>query len=398
MPPFVALGAMPMRVLRNAYAAAPRRPASSVGTLDVLAQVAVYEKQLPPWLLAGPGGGLRRMAVEPGRIPGGRSAGEISPGPDTDVEPEVRSVLRETEWRARRLPGTPPDAPPPGWTSGVAAMLAGALAAAPDTGVPYAGLGHLLLGMLHVPGCDATRYLFPYETARAAAVERLRTEPGLRRTDEPHPELDDVRLALWPRSGSLIDRLGGRLLARASRLARIGPLFVAVEPEARRQAVRLGHDVVGPAHVLLALLTVDATLEAAGIPVPAHHSSRNRGASVLRAYGVVDAHLRDTAARRGAPEQPPAEALAGQLKGLRPGDPVSGAATVAAMERAAELSLACRHPDTGTGHLLLALLEDDAGDAAAVLRDLGIDPAAVRDRVEHDLRAAPAAWPARDDR
>ncbi len=260
--------------------------------------------------------------------------------------------------------------------------------------MPFAGLTHLLLGMLSVPGADATRYLFPDEHARVAAVERLRREPDLRQSDESYPDLDEVRLALWPRSGSLVDRLGGRFLARASRLARIGPLFLGAEFEARRQAVRLGHDVVGPAHLLLAVLTLDATLDAARIPVPAHHSSRNRGAAVLLAYGVGAADLRE----RSAPEEPPAEVLTGQLEDLRPGDPFNGAEAVAAMERAREISLACRHPDTGTSHLLLALLEDDAGEAAAVLRDLGIEPAAVRERVEQDLRAAPAAWPARDDR
>jgi ATP-dependent Clp protease ATP-binding subunit ClpA len=65
------------------------------------------------------------------------------------------------------------------------------------------------------------------------------------------------------------------------------------------------------------------------------------------------------------------------------------------MERAKEISLAYRHPDTGTSHLLLALIEDDAGDGATILRDLGIEPAAVREHVEQDLGAAPAEWPPR---
>lgn len=386
MPPFVALGAMPMRVLRTAYAEAAKRGADRVGTLDVLVQAAVYEKWLPPWLLAGPGGGLRRMAVETWRI----RAAEPPPGPATDAGPEVRAVLRETEWTARRSPGMPPDASRPAWTDAVGAVLTGALAAARAGGTPFAGPAHLMLGMLHVPGCDATRYLFPYEDSRAAAVERLRGEPALRRTDRPHPDVDDIRRAMWPRSGSVADRLGGWFLARASRLARAGPLFLRTEAEARRQAVRLGHGVVGPAHVLIALLALDATVDAAGIPVPARHSSRNRGASVLRAYGVVAADLRDLTARRGEPAGPLAAPP-------HPGGPWDGAEAAAAVRRAGEISLAHRHPDTGTGHLLLALLEDDAGDAAAVLRELGVDPAAVRDRVERDLRAAPAAWPARGE-
>jgi hypothetical protein len=77
-----------------------------------------------------------------------------------------------------------------------------------------------MLGMLWLPDCDGTRHVFPYEYARVAAVERLSKEPDLRRPDQPHPDLDEVRLAMWPRTGPLLDRLAGRFFARASRLAR----------------------------------------------------------------------------------------------------------------------------------------------------------------------------------
>jgi hypothetical protein len=406
-PPFVTLGALPMRVLRNAYEAAAQRRAGSVGTLDVLVQVAVYERRIPPWLLAGSSGGLRRMAAEPRRISARRTVGELVSGSVTKFDPEVQAILREVEWRTRRMAsrwspakrsGVERRDTRPEWTHGVCAMLAGALMTARDNVMPFASLTHLMFGMLRLPDCDATRHVFPYEYARVAAVERLSKEPDLRRPDQPHPDLHEERLAMWPRSGSLLDRLAGRFLARVSRLARIGPLFNAVEVEARRQAVRLGHDVVGLAHILLAMLTLDATLGAARIPVPASHSSRNRGAAVLRAYGVDPARLRELAACRGGPEEPPAEVLTKQLDRLRPGDPFDGAEGVAVVERAKEISLAYRHPDTGTSHLLLALIEDDAGEAAAILRDLGIDPAAVRERVEQDLRAASAEWPSRGGR
>lgn len=62
-PPFVALGAMSMRVLQNAYVAATLRQADSVTTLDVLVQPAVFEKWTPPWLLAGSHPQLRRSRV-----------------------------------------------------------------------------------------------------------------------------------------------------------------------------------------------------------------------------------------------------------------------------------------------------------------------------------------------
>jgi hypothetical protein len=406
-PPFVALGAMSMHVLQTTYAAAIRRRAATVGTLDVLVRVALYEKRTPPWLLAeGSRANLMRMAHDPDRIPVRRTDGDVVPGPVSEFDPEVRAILREVEWRVRRMPDrfSPVDSSDvdtwdkrPQWTAGARIVLAGALAAARDNGVPFASLTHLMVAMLRMPDCDGTRYVFPYEYARAAAVGRLSKEPDLRRADQPHPDLDYVRSTMWPRSRPLLGRLAGRFSARLSRLARIGPLLDSVDTETRRQAVRFGHGVVGPAHTLHALLVFDATLAAARIPVPARYSSRNRAASVLLAHGVDAGRLRQLAALRGMPEDPPAELLTPQLERLRPGDPFDGAETIAAAARARELSLAYRHPDTGTSHLLLALIENDTGDAAAILRDLDVDPAAVRERVEQDLRTAPAAWTSRTD-
>ncbi|MGW4295591.1 Clp protease N-terminal domain-containing protein [Micromonospora chersina] len=393
--PFVALGAMPMRVLLRAYSGAVQRGADSVGTLDVLCRVAPYPRSVPPWLLAGANGAnLMRMAADPRRIPAGRAVGELVSGPASEFDDEVQAILREVEWRFRRQPGRRPgqQSVHPRWTSGVRVTLAGALHAARDSGTPFANLSHLVLGMLRLRGCDGTTYIFPHEYARLSAIDRMRAEPAMRRSDGPYPDLDDVRLALWPRSGSLVDRVAGRFFARASRLSRFGPLLAGVEFEAKREAIRLGQDVIGPLHILLAMLTHDATLEAARIPVPAHQSSRNRGAAVLRGHGVDVHRLRVLAARRGRPEEPPAEVLTEQLGSQRLGDPFAGTDVVTAMARAMEISLAYRHPDTGTGHLLLALIEDDAGGGSAVLRDLGVDPTAVRARVEQDLRAAPAAW------
>ncbi|MGS2616926.1 Clp protease N-terminal domain-containing protein [Micromonospora sp. LZ34] len=399
-PPFVALGAMPMRVLLQAYSAAVRRGASSVGTVDLLCRVALYPKSVPPWLLAGASGAnLMRMVVDPRRIPAGRAVGELVSEAVSEYDQEVRAVLREVEWRIHRQPDrrlrksdVPGRRPRPSWTNAVRTTLVGALQGARDNRLPFANLSHLVLGMLQLPGCDGTRYVYPYEYSRLEAVDRLRAEPTMRSTDEPYPDLENERLAIWPKSGSLLDRLAGQFFARASRLSRLGPILVAVDFEARRQAIRLGHDVIGPLHILLAMLTHDATLEATRLRVPAHHCSRNRGAAVLRAHGVDADRLRVLAVGRGGPEEPPAEVLASQLSSQRPGDPFTGTEVVTAMARAMEISLAYRHPDTGTSHLLLAIIEDDAGDAAAILRDLSVDAPAIRARVEQDLRAAPAAW------
>jgi len=276
----------------------------------------------------------------------------------------------------------------PRWTAGAWTMLTGALATARDHGIAYAGPVHLMVAMLAMPDCDGTRYVYPYESGWAAACEWLSKAPDLRRSDGPYPDLSALRPVMWPPPSSMRRRLARWAALRVYRPARFGPLFNEVETEARRQAVRCGHGVIGPAHTLLAMLALDAVLAEAGMTMAANSSARNRAASALRAHGVDEGRLSRVAERRGAPEDPPAEVLTGQLERLCLGDPFNGVETVAAAARAMELSLAYRHPDTGTSHLLCALLENDAGEASAVLRDLGVDPAAVRARVEHDLDVA----------
>lgn len=395
--PFVALGAPPMMVLRMAYEAAVRRRADSVSTLDVLAHLAIGERPGPQWLFADSRAGLARMVAEPRRMPTRRTAGELTPGPVTDFDAEVRAVLHEVEWRARRMAGRPTMLRQsdvehwearPGWTPGSQAMLAGALTAAREHAVPFADRTHLLLGMLRLPDCDGTRYVFPYEHARMAAVQRLSREPDLRRSARPYPGLDFATMEA--NRASLSNRLVRWLFAPFLRLARVGPLLGDVRGEARRQAVRLDQDVIGPAHTLLAMLAVDATLEASGTTMPVDQG-HNLGAAILRAHRVTADRLRGYAASRGQPEKPPAEVLAKQREHLRPGDPFEGAAVTASWHRAMEISRAYRHRGTGTSHLLLALLEDDAGETASLLRAVGVDLPTVRERVQQDLASAPAA-------
>jgi hypothetical protein len=185
-PPFVAIGARSMRVLRNAYTAAIHRRAATVSTLDVLVHVAIFEKWTPPWLLAGSRANLKPLAVEPRLMPGGHSDAELVSGPISEFDPEVQAILREVEWRVRRMAGRlsiikGSDVAQwdrrPQWTNGARTMLAGTLAAARDNGMPYAGPVHVMLAMLRMPGCDGTRWVFPYEHARVAAEERLGKEP-----------------------------------------------------------------------------------------------------------------------------------------------------------------------------------------------------------------------------
>nr|WP_221376401.1 Clp protease N-terminal domain-containing protein [Actinoplanes polyasparticus] len=349
------LGARAMRVLIQAYAAAAGRNGSAVSTLDVAGWISAYDARL----FAGAGwNNVRNFAIAPARVP---DAAEPSPGP---FHPAVPDILREVEWRARRLPWA---AGRPDWTPAVRVVITGALETAQ---VPFAGPPHLMRAMLDLPHCAGTSFVFPYEKGRAEA--RLTVGPALRRSDEPHPDLDHVRLMVSPGRRPL----RGKLLMRMLRLARVSPLLTETVTEARRQAVRLGHDVIGPGHLMLALLTFDDILTAAGTPISDAH---NCGAFLLRAHGIGTTDL-----RYGLPlRDPTAEELAGQLERLKPGDPFDETAGILA--RADEISLAHHHPDTGTSHLLLALLDSEAAPLAG-------DATALRERVAEDLRMVPAAW------
>ncbi|HEV2317460.1 MAG TPA: ATP-dependent chaperone ClpB [Thermoplasmata archaeon] len=66
-------------------------------------------------------------------------------------------------------------------------------------------------------------------------------------------------------------------------------------------------------------------------------------------------------------------------------------ASRAALERAFQRALEMRHPSVEPEHLLLALLEDEAGTAAGWIAGMGARPEEIRRRVDENLRARPTA-------
>ena len=61
-----------------------------------------------------------------------------------------------------------------------------------------------------------------------------------------------------------------------------------------------------------------------------------------------------------------------------------------AATRAYEIMQRYNHTQVDTEHLLVALLEQPDGVIADILGRLGVDPEAVRERLDDALRAAPA--------
>jgi len=397
--PWAGLGAGSMEMLARAYVLAIRRRATLVGTADLLAQVAALGRQVRWRELDRQRETLSRIAFGLTSPPRQDHPGELrQPVPDTDAA-EVRAVLREARWRACRRAGahkfeslTPSDVREwgdrPQWTPAVSATLAGALAAARGQGRSFAGSAHLALGMLRVSDCAGTRYLVPGERDRRGAIGVLeRSLPGLDPVP-PVPALGEIVAAVSPaaRAGRM-ERALGRVLARMSRVARTSPLITVAQGDLKRQAARLGHEVAGPAHALLAILAVETAWLSMEAPVS---PPRDQGALLLRDAGADPVRLSRLVEARPGPPAPSSEVLAAQAVELRVGDPFLGDEVIAAGDRAAALSLHYRHADTGTSHYLLALLE--TGEGPAVLRELGVEVDALAAGVRASLGAVPPAW------
>ena len=157
------------------------------------------------------------------------------------------------------------------------------------------------------------------------------------------------------RKGMLIDRIKDRVrdwggFTRFTHDAR------SVVLRAQEEAARLGHGQVGTEHILLALLEGgDAEL----------------AAQVLRRAGITPEAVRGEVVRH-----------------LGSGDAAVEAESLRFAPRAKkvlELSLreavALKDDHIGTEHILLGVLRETSGLAARVLRDLGAEPARLRDDV-----------------
>lgn len=63
---------------------------------------------------------------------------------------------------------------------------------------------------------------------------------------------------------------------------------------------------------------------------------------------------------------------------IRPGVPTPGRTALLALREASLSARRLGHPYAGTTHLLATLLTDPTGPAARLLRELGVDPGALR--------------------
>ncbi|HTF07022.1 MAG TPA: Clp protease N-terminal domain-containing protein [Asanoa sp.] len=387
---WVGVGAPVWAALRAAYEVAVRRQGTLVGTIDVLAHAAM--RSAPPVFIPAPvRDGLREIATG-GNAPLRYSPGETDPASMASLEAEVDAVLREVEWRVRRLTGPllvvrAGDVERwdqrPRWTPAARAMVGGTLAEARARGVAFAGTSHLFLAMLRLRDCAGARFLAPNDAGHAAALASVGRDRGIDRAATPYPEPDNVAMEMS--RGKF--RIGARLARFVARAARLDPYLADSTSDIKAQAVRVEHPVAGAGHALLALLRVEACVTATQVRLSAESWARNQGAVLLRGAGLHPDRL--AAALSAAPDPSP-EVLADQAQRLRLGDPFLADELTLAERQAGDISLGHHHSQTGTTHYLLALL--DAPTTAPLLAACNVDAADLRARATESLSAIPSAW------
>ena len=128
---------------------------------------------------------------------------------------------------------------------------------------------------------------------------------------------------------------------------------------ARREAVRFGHDYIGTEHVLLGLIQ-----EGSGV-----------AADVLNCLDVDPKEVRERTEKLVSPGADPV--TAGQLPFTMRAKKV--------LEFSLEEATTLGHNYIGTEHLLLGLIREQGGIAAAVLADLGVELDAARKEIQELL-------------
>ncbi len=137
---------------------------------------------------------------------------------------------------------------------------------------------------------------------------------------------------------------------------------------AQEEAVRMNHNYIGTEHLLVGLIR-----EGNGIV-----------ARVLRDFGVELSQVREHI--EGAVGQG-RRTLFGRQTGLT-------SRTKRVIELAVEEARRMGHRWIGTEHLLLGLIQEGEGVAVEVLRDLGVDLAALRTQIAGMIPEEPGAGPA----
>jgi hypothetical protein len=320
------------------------------------------------------------------------------PAPDPPAFSSARegadggSVFAAAALREAFLHAMPEFVPPTGGVAGhyradVRRAVRAAWCASQSAGVERAGAAHLVRAVLVAPpdrvvdllsraGTTPARLLRETPVEAACRVEAYPVDWAatfLDRRGRLRPRSYRRRDLMWTRVSDLIRDLSG------GRRPGIGDVSRALAAGGHFQSRRLGHDWLGCAHTVVAMLALDDHLAATGRHLPVSpHGDLNEGAGILTAHGVTYADAFESAA-----------ALAVDHREQRLGPrQLSGTAILAEAAEAAE-DMRRRRPYVGTTALLMASLRVPGSTASALLHAMDVDPDAVLAEAARRLTALP---------
>jgi hypothetical protein len=380
-------------ILRAAYSYGLADGHAVVNPALVLVAAARNEKTLA-WPMLGPALAEARPLL----------AADVSASAPTHVagaEPAAATgvpALREARWwvlrdndkklRARGITATP------GWDTGVAEALEQAAHEAAPQGAACIGVAAFLLGLLRSshPAVHSLAKTVNLDIA-AAASELQEQRPWA--PEKPFTPLADTLplFGVVDRPTSLPERWYTALIRRISTSQKrwSGPILVPLETEILRQTVMTNQPSVQAAHLPLAIVSMQEQLTANGTGLAADFRDRNQGGNLLTQRGL-DLRAAQHATENLPPDDDvltPSDVQQRLMSSGKLGDPSWTHAAATAMDHAADIARRHQHRDTGTTHLLAAVLTDANSTASRLLESLGIDTASLRDDLDQQLRTLP---------
>ncbi|GII20414.1 Clp protease N-terminal domain-containing protein [Planosporangium mesophilum] len=320
---------------------------------------------------------------------GGWASPDLDPGvaASHEVDLGAAAALHEAAWQSWGARGGKDSdqgsRPMPEWSGAVRAAVRLAVADAHAEGVAYVNVARLLVALLGIEGSRARELMDRGGVDARELVRRLRQDGALRTYVRPWtPTLDLLRAvglvsgASWP-----VRVIAAVVRAHIVRRTDAGPILHALDAEANRQAVRLGHQCVTPAHLVLAVSSLEDQLAVRGATLRADLAPHNEAVRILRnrvAYRDLAVEAADLAGDSGrdlAPESP---------RTGRRGPPWTVDA-VRARDRAKAITSRVGHAHVGTDHLIAAVLEAPDDDLYSIFRLSGVELRVVRDAVNAAL-------------
>jgi hypothetical protein len=336
------------------------------------------------------------------------SAGGVAPDQPTGgpiAEFAVESLLREARREAylglsEAASRAASHQHAPEWTDDLRAGIGHTLRIAAEHGAGWANAFHMLLGILADPGSAASRLLADAGRDRAVTMGALHADDRLRQDGPPWlPVIQMLRATGVIADGKdslflrMLVRLGGRLMSGPRSVGGYGsPVPTCLQMESVRQAVLFGDHAVRPRHIVLAILSLDAQLAASPAHLPRHLAPVNTAGALLNEHSVsYDAVAAVVEAMSRAETETVTQTSGLFYVSTERAAPAWSVAAAAVWAPARDHADRLGHPRTGTGHLLLALLDDPSGEAAGLLRACDANPVRVCEQDSASLAAIPAA-------